>query len=444
MASHSNNPQHSVLTNVIGVLQRLQDSPQQLAREREQRYDESPPPYASGEITQPPSPASPPRVDEFHERWLKAEAHAKSIPPVQFKSQANQQGIWGDEWGPAWPDKSQPMTRSWPFRGSGPFCGTRDTSKVESRYGICWGHETSEHDPKPEPQPEPEPEPEPPMGLFGILVASRNAQSLRSPSGTSGVSLGLSQPEAHCSPSRGIPPYPQFLYQISKEREWIKDETDYKRPPGGAVVDLDALAYESVKSNWIKDGIWRPEWDLLPGDTWHHEEPDEDEEEAEAPAEDDSQPANNPRRPTLFGLAPLPGAANDRRPGPGEAQACGEAEARPTETSHPRRNIGEHSPLAESAVGSAVSTRSKRPRSPDAADDEPQRTPKRQRRSTRHDTRPADLDPENAKQQPRPRADRDIDDVLAQVDEYLSVPDLPRRRKPRPTHTSVSERYSTP
>ncbi|KAM5344828.1 hypothetical protein ACJ41O_010690 [Fusarium nematophilum] len=28
------------------------------------------------------------------------------------------------------------------------------------------------------------------------------------------------------------------------------------------------MAYETVKRNWIKDEIWNPEWDELPGRTW--------------------------------------------------------------------------------------------------------------------------------------------------------------------------------
>uniref|UniRef100_A0A8H7K261 Uncharacterized protein n=1 Tax=Bionectria ochroleuca TaxID=29856 RepID=A0A8H7K261_BIOOC len=68
-------------------------------------------------------------------------------------------------------------------------------------------------------------------------------------------------------------PLPQFLYQVAKEREWIKDETAYKTP--GRAVDLDSLAYQSVKKNWVKDGVWSPKWDgEMPGPSWYHEEPE--------------------------------------------------------------------------------------------------------------------------------------------------------------------------
>ncbi|KAH6983679.1 hypothetical protein BKA56DRAFT_350871 [Ilyonectria sp. MPI-CAGE-AT-0026] len=138
-------------------------------------------------------------------------------------------------------------------------------------------------------------------------------------------------------------PYHQFLYQITKERDWIKDETDYKAP--GSVIDLDAMAYQGVKNNWIKDGIWNPKWDELPGRTWIHEE-SEEEVVVEAPAAsddsgrrpsdtaDDRQQAHGPRHPSLFGPAPIPEVTNGRTDGrptraPGGAEVSN-AERRPS------------------------------------------------------------------------------------------------------------------
>lgn len=75
--------------------------------------------------------------------------------------------------------------------------------------------------------------------------------------------------------SEGSRPYRQFLYQFVKEREWIKDHMDHlnkSHPCDPYNVDLDSMAYETVKSNWIRDGIWKPEWTELPGSTWAHED----------------------------------------------------------------------------------------------------------------------------------------------------------------------------
>jgi hypothetical protein len=45
-----------------------------------------------------------------------------------------------------------------------------------------------------------------------------------------------------------------ILYQISTEREYLRGEVESETP--GTFVDLDTMAYESVKKNWIEDGIW--------------------------------------------------------------------------------------------------------------------------------------------------------------------------------------------
>ncbi|KAG8410992.1 hypothetical protein J3459_016750 [Metarhizium acridum] len=74
MSFFFNNPQRPVLSQVVEVLQRLQNNPQQLAHEREGRYDEPPPPYSeSGETTQPPTPGPPivtSRINETYEGEL--------------------------------------------------------------------------------------------------------------------------------------------------------------------------------------------------------------------------------------------------------------------------------------------------------------------------------------------------------------------------------------
>lgn len=66
-------------------------------------------------------------------------------------------------------------------------------------------------------------------------------------------------------------PYFQFVYQISKERERIQDESRLEESV--TTADINSRAYESVKATWTKRGIWNRNWGILPGVSWKHEEP---------------------------------------------------------------------------------------------------------------------------------------------------------------------------
>jgi len=76
-------------------------------------------------------------------------------------------------------------------------------------------------------------------------------------------------------------PYRQFTYQISKERERIQNELSNRKEIDTA--DIDTKAYENVKNTWTKRGIWDVRWGILPGMSWKHEWP-LDEEAADNPA----------------------------------------------------------------------------------------------------------------------------------------------------------------
>ncbi|KAF4632618.1 hypothetical protein G7Y89_g5509 [Cudoniella acicularis] len=108
-------------------------------------------------------------------------------------------------------------------------------------------------------------------------------------------------------------PYHQFIYQISKERELIQDES--ANWGGADAADINTRAYENVKNTWTKRGIWNGRWGMLPGMLWKHEEPLE-EEAADDPAPIPANPLVNgsheagealPRR--IFG-SPSPIASN--------------------------------------------------------------------------------------------------------------------------------------
>lgn len=63
----------------------------------------------------------------------------------------------------------------------------------------------------------------------------------------------------------------QFVYQLDKEREWIKMGLSNQDQDHHA--NVDTRAYENVKSRWIRDCIWDDDWTLIPGTTWRHERP---------------------------------------------------------------------------------------------------------------------------------------------------------------------------
>ncbi|KAF2240250.1 hypothetical protein BU26DRAFT_526143 [Trematosphaeria pertusa] len=371
--------QRRVLPQIIEALQRLADDPEQLGRERAQRYSESPPPYpSSGEVTQPDTPEERPRVDE-EQRWNRFwDDRDQSMPCFQFERQVKremerlqyqseqgrfgrkqtlpldetqdylvnaennvrarwvEQGIWKEWWGPAWPKglgTSGPRIFAWRHKG-GP--------SVPGGIGNLarWGHEKRLEPPLALSQPEPEPEPEPAINTFVFKFPTIESER-EDPRSSGEKSAAVSaeqrqavQPEPEPEPEseselESIPepdpltkstfpglfdsvprirkkhkiptaesiviswrhisdmlpagyqlnpsasrPYYQFLFQASKESEWIRDEYQYERHTG--FVDIDAKAYESVKNMWIEDKIWNPKWDQLPGMTWMHEEDPDD------------------------------------------------------------------------------------------------------------------------------------------------------------------------
>lgn len=111
-------------------------------------------------------------------------------------------------------------------------------------------------------------------------------------------------------------PYHQFVYQISKERERIQDES--ANGEGTDAADINTRAYENVKNTWTKRGIWNGRWGILPGMSWKHEGPLE-EEAADDPAPVPANPLVNgshnageaPSR-RIFG-SPSPVASNHRQ-----------------------------------------------------------------------------------------------------------------------------------
>ncbi|KAG8410991.1 hypothetical protein J3459_016749 [Metarhizium acridum] len=336
-----------------------------------------------------------------------------------------EQGIWGDEWGPAWPEDSHPMTMKWEQEGDGPFFGSYNSTTSESWPGARWGHEKPDPEPESESESESESEPRSEPGqerrpVFGIFGSGVGQPKRPKPHPL----IRLIQTEQGPRPYIPNPtvrnpeasrPYNQFLYQISKECEWIKDEIDHKAP--GTGVDLDAMAYQSVKDIWIEDGIWNSKWGELPGMTWIHEEPEE-EEEVEAPASPDAtigqqenaidhgrQHASVPQTINIFGQTQIShvasgGSNSSSAPALGDAEASNtvrrtgrrtrEALSRQNPVNHdvqvpadaPRRSPRIARPPREERGVPSAPRPSKRSHGSGAVEDE--HPPKRLRRNTRH------------------------------------------------------------
>ena len=80
-------------------------------------------------------------------------------------------------------------------------------------------------------------------------------------------------------------PFHQFVYQVSHQRGRIEDTLGNAEARAAASpnADINTRAYEMVKSFWVKQKIWDQRWGILPGMSWKHEEPLE--EEVSAPAQ---------------------------------------------------------------------------------------------------------------------------------------------------------------
>lgn len=297
------------------------------------------PSLSSNRTTQPPS-VRPPPTDEYARHFWQLEARRQSTPSCQFLNQWSregdelwkqmrnlpfdlsldlqgnaqnnvrsrwvEQGIWKSEWGPAWPKGTKPSDlRTWPL------------PKGPVPYGD-WGHEE-----EPEREPTPELElarsPEDNRTSLGDFLRERlKAYAKRSATDSKRdiTEEPATTSERDTSASR---PYRQFLYQVSKECEWIKDELQHQE--SAESVDIEAKAYENVKKTWIGDEIWNSKWGELPGMTWMHEEPYEEAEALDAlfadpnkpqfDAADSSEQQPPPRYLSIFGQGLMNAVDND-------------------------------------------------------------------------------------------------------------------------------------
>lgn len=151
------------------------------------------------------------------------------IAEQNVKNRWIEQGIWNDEW---------------------------TTDKVGER----WKHEEV-----PTPSPEPTPQPELPTQMTRERYVSNKPEKNERTSGITAEKMA-----AHQLKTIASRPYHQFVYQVSKELEWLEDEMH------DGVVNLDQKAYENVRNRWKRRNIWNSKWGDMPGQKWMHEEPDEE------------------------------------------------------------------------------------------------------------------------------------------------------------------------
>ncbi len=103
-------------------------------------------------------------------------------------------------------------------------------------------------------------------------------------------------------------PYWQYVNQRRKEKERIIEQIERRRErrketlPYNRKLDLATNAEINIANNWIEQGIWNKNWTGYPFGRWKHEEPLEDETEAQ-PEQDPPfralfRPASHQRRPS--------------------------------------------------------------------------------------------------------------------------------------------------
>ena len=98
----------------------------------------------------------------------------------------------------------------------------------------------------------------------------------------------------------------QFLYQFCQEREWIK--MGLGKQDQDQQTKLDTRAYQSLKSRWMRDGIWDEDWSFIPGTSWRHERPRKTLDPHETYRRDDARKAARMERaegpPRWYSMAP--------------------------------------------------------------------------------------------------------------------------------------------
>ncbi|KAL5330825.1 hypothetical protein ACEPPN_000349 [Leptodophora sp. 'Broadleaf-Isolate-01'] len=275
MAGFANTLRGDGLVRAQRALAGLEGDPLRLDRER-QRFSHSPPPYTSnpsGTTTRSASPIPPSEERRRERRFQLGGEHMASKPYHQFEHQISDEKKRimeaslnrtrrlrvGDD-----PDKiaSENVKKRWVEQG---IWNNRWNQFASGR----WKHEEPLEI---ESESETDTEAESSRPLFSSL--SKPQPKPRRPKNDEEKRRIAERRVVRERERVASRPYHQFVYQISKERERIQEES--KNREGDDTADINTRAYNNVKNTWTKRGIWNKKWGVLPGMSWKHEQPFEE------------------------------------------------------------------------------------------------------------------------------------------------------------------------
>lgn len=288
------------------ALEALAKDSKRLDRARK-RFSRSPPPcrsYNGSTLSQLSNEPKEGQLRLEKRKWQLEVEHRASRPFEQFRLQSNEEKVRLIE--AAHTPNSGTPPRTW----LASLASLADSHVMErwSEQGIwkySWGDKMRsdanpggwKHEEPLEPEPKSVTDPEAEVNASIVFPRPTEAErEPRRPKSGEEVAKQQSIREREREASR---PFHQFVYQMSKEREWIQDvikcpksllpsdintqtvvralerggwpsavQANIPDPP-----DINAIAYEMVKNTWIKRKIWNTKWGVMPGMSWKHEHP---------------------------------------------------------------------------------------------------------------------------------------------------------------------------
>ncbi|KAI3321946.1 hypothetical protein HD806DRAFT_545617 [Xylariaceae sp. AK1471] len=315
MAGYVDNIRGDGLARAQRALLELERDPERLDRVRT-RFEDSPPPYTSdqsGTTTRSQSPVFPNEEERrrYERRVQLRRDRIASQPYIQYKRQINEEmgRIWNAE---RVSNAELNKTQRIPI-GSDTRTIARDIVKKRWVEQGIWNNKWNQ--------------------FASGRWKHEEPLELESESETDEKRQFAEQRVVREREREASRPYHQFIYQVSKERERIQDES--ASGDGADAADINTTAYENVKNTWTRRGIWNGRWGVLPGMSWKHEKPLEEED--------------------IDGLAPVP--ANPLADGSHEAGEAPPAAIRlfgspsPVESNHRQASTALNSPQQGPSTG---------------------------------------------------------------------------------------------
>ncbi|KAI4148039.1 MAG: hypothetical protein LQ340_005266 [Diploschistes diacapsis] len=296
------------------ALAALVEDPERLNRAR-RRFSESPPSYKSYQshnstLSQSPNPPSEEQQRREERKWRLIGEHRASFPSNQFEAQINDERERIIEAGGLrircvpvgiefYQLAEESIRKRWIEQGIWSKNWNTEGSFGSGRPRGLWKHEEPQ-ELESESETDLEVEGKPP---FSFLHSKAKAKPRR-PKKTSELQRIAERRLLQEREREASRPFHQFVYQVSKEREWIQEvinapksfvigssdlnvqtviralaktgwsynesttQTSIPDPP-----DINTMAYEMVKDSWKKKGVWNEKWGVLPGMSWKHEKP---------------------------------------------------------------------------------------------------------------------------------------------------------------------------